>query len=513
MNSLVRLNPPNPVAEKRPARAVPTTFNDADNSFEVCWTTGAAVLRSDWLDGEYYNETLSVEPGALRLDRLNDSAPLLDSHRQGELAAVIGSVVPGSIRLEGGKGYARVRLADCADVEAIAAKVRDGHLNKVSVGYQVHAFERIEVEGQRPELRAIDWEPLEISLVAVPADPGARIRSEEPKMKAQTSRTADPAAPPAPVMRGTDDVTAKFVRATARSLGFDDAVTLNLVEAYTDEPYTRAEFLSDMVARVAHTRDGKGTHRSIPSIDAGGEFDGSGGDPAARLATRMRGAIYARMAGKPPAEESREFMGASMIDMARGLLTARGERAQWLSPSKVFERHGALTTSDFPKMIDGALNVYLTEQYAVSPSPLRVLAKSREVNDFRDIKALSIGGAPALLVVEENAEYSFGALNESIESYRVATYGKILSLSRQLIINDNLGAFIEAGAWYARSAARSRADAIAAIINSNVPLADGKAMFHADHGNLAAAGAPLTVASLSARALLCAHKRIATENR
>jgi len=57
---------------------------------------------------------------------------------------------------------------------------RSGSTNKrVSVGYRVRAY-RVEEDGRDvPLWRAVDWEPVEISVVPVGADPNARIRADQ----------------------------------------------------------------------------------------------------------------------------------------------------------------------------------------------------------------------------------------------------------------------------------------------------------------------------------------------
>lgn len=501
MNAPARLTPPVDTFH-RAARTLPASFDENDNSFEICWTTGAAVTRFDWYDGEYYDETLSLAPGAVRLGRLNDGGPVLDSHREGGIASLLGSIVPGSARIEGGQGLARVRLADGPDMAGVVAKVRGGHLRKISVGYMVHVYERIAHDDGRAEMRAVDWEPVEISLVAVPADPGAQIRSKESKMtipshirSSQHELSPQDRQPPAE----GEAVTSAFIRRQCRALGFSDKQTLNLIDAYSDEPATRADFLEDMVAMIAAQQRGAPGFSGTP-IDSSirGEADYSRQSPVERLITRMSGALYARFANKAPVEESREFMGASVIDMARGLLIARGERAQWLSGPEIYQRYGAQTTSDFTQLLGAAMNAYLTEQYAAAPAPLLQLARRREVPDFREIKALALHGVPELLLVEENAEYQHAAYGESSESYRVHTFGRITSLSRQLIINDNLGAFVQIGGSFARAAGMKRADILAAFLVGNTLLSDGKGIFHADHGNLAVSGGPIDTTTLSA---------------
>lgn len=160
----------------RAAQVRAATFDEADQSIEVVWTTGADVLRYDWLDGPYL-ERLETAPENVRLDRLNAGAPFLDAHNAFELAAVIGAVVPGSARMEGGEGVARMRLTRAAGAADIVQNIRDGIIRNVSVGYLVHAFTRTEAADGVPALMvATDWEPVEISAVPVPADPGAGIR-------------------------------------------------------------------------------------------------------------------------------------------------------------------------------------------------------------------------------------------------------------------------------------------------------------------------------------------------
>lgn len=516
MNAPARIEPPVSSAfSRRNARALPATFDEADNSFEVCWTTGAAVTRFDWYDGEYYDETLSLARGAVRLDRLNDSGPVLDSHRDDGLAGLLGSIVPGTARIQDGKGLARVRLADSPDLASVIAKVKGGHLRKVSVGYMVHVFERIEHgDGRRAEMRAVDWEPVEISLVAVPADPGAQIRSEDRPMPVPERVTEERSRHPSSRQPAQieDAVTAAFVRQQCAVLGIDSETTLNLIETYTDEPTTRAEFLEHMVTLVARQQRAGGFvgiidsaetgDRHRPMIDArisdraGGDFAAFGA--AAGLAQRMSAALYARISGKAPADEAREFMGTSLIDMARGLLEARGERVRWLSPQQVYQRFGGMTTSDFTLLLGGAMNSFLTEQYQASPSPLLKLAKSCEVRDFRPVNILGVTDSPELLLVPELAEFTQTALAETGESYPIATYGRILSISRQLIINDNLAAFVASGRWFTQSGIKARANFLAALIQSNSNMADGNPLFHASHGNLAGAGGAISVTTLSA---------------
>jgi phage head maturation protease len=130
----------------------------------------------DWWDGEEFIEELSLDPAHVRLGRLNGGgANLLDSHSSWRLASVLGVVERAWI--EDQQGVATVRFSERAEVVAVWQDVVSGILRNISVGYFVHRFERTRTgKGQPDILRAVDWEPAEISLVAVPADAGAGVR-------------------------------------------------------------------------------------------------------------------------------------------------------------------------------------------------------------------------------------------------------------------------------------------------------------------------------------------------
>lgn len=161
----------------RGAQVRAASFDEGDNTIDVVWTTGATVRRRSWTDGPY-DEELVVAPDAVRLDRLNAGAPFLNTHSDWSLGDVIGSVVPGTARLQGGEGLATVKLSRAASFADIVQNIRDGIIRNISVGYIIHRVEKIEADdGSVPTWRVVDWEPIEVSAVPVPADPGAQIRA------------------------------------------------------------------------------------------------------------------------------------------------------------------------------------------------------------------------------------------------------------------------------------------------------------------------------------------------
>lgn len=501
-----RIAPSAPVQARRAATFEPTSYNAADNSIDLVWTTGAAVTRADWFTGEFYTEVLSTDPARVRLDRLNAGAPFLDSHREGDLAAVLGSVVPGSARVADGQGTCRVRLAETPDVADQVAKIKAGHIRNTSVGYSVFTFERTERPGEYPVMTAIDWEPREISAVTVPADPHCQIRSE-PSMTDATVTAPNAEATTTDARAAGRYITATRISEACSTACLDDPEELRMLREHAATPYTEAR----LTQRITEAYAERNNPPSIDNSRTTPAYTARQGSPEA-LRQRMAGAIQARLSGSEPAAESREFMGATMIDLARGLLVARGERAQYLSPAAVFERSATMTTSDFPQLLAGPMGAYLNELYRLAPPPLQVVARSRTTRDFKPITGLRLDGDDSLPFIAENGEYTYAAFNESGQQYRVNTFGKIFSLSRQAMINDNLGMYAQMSAQFVRRASTKRADILAAVLNTNLAILDlatntSLPLFHVSRGNLAAVGSELSVESLSAARLAMRSQR------
>lgn len=492
-----RLDPSGAAQIIREASVQPSTWNEADRSFEVIWTTGAAVVRFDWYDGEFYDETLGTEPGNVRLDRLNAGGPVLVDH-VARVGALAGSVVPGSARMEGGKGIARVRLADTPDMADTVAKVRDGHLRTVSVSYHVHTFERTRGrDDARDVMHATDWEPTEISLTPVPADPGAIIRSRSEDDMPDIIENDDPQRQPRrsqPSRQRVAMATEPLILERCSRASLPREFERGLLDQHEEEPMTQREMeraIGDEIVRM----------RQTPHIDS--RSGPRGGGHEVQMRSAFADALYSRLSGAAVPDHAREYAGASMVDMARALLESRGERVRWMRPSAVLDalsRSGQHTTSDFAYILDSAGHRFLINAYQAFPSPLRLLAHRRDFADFKMRYGIQAEGPAALRAVAENAEFKRVSLNEAANGMKLGTYGEIFSISRQALINDDLGVFQQMALFWARAQAGTEAAFLTALIAGDgiVMSEDNKPLYHADRGNKAASGGALTVANLGA---------------
>ena len=223
------------------------------------------------------------------------------------------------------------------------------------------------------------------------------------------------------------------------------------------------------------------------------------------LAKAIEGVVVARMSGKTPEGPSRELMGKSMLDLGAMLLEASGERVSWASRDKLASRimmSGAHSTDDFPNLLTSAGNRTLLDAYNAAQSPLKALARKIDAPDFRTLTSLRLSEMPQLDKIEEGGEITRGTRAESKESFRVFTYAKIFGLTREALINDDLGAFTKASTEFGRAAASREANELAALFTANsgngVNLDDGNALYSTAHANKAGSGAALSVASVGA---------------
>ena len=193
---------------------------------------------------------------------------------------------------------------------------------------------------------------------------------------------------------------------------------------------------------------------------------------------------------------AREWRGLSLIEMAREFLAAEGVRVRGLGRDEIATR-ALHTSSDFPLILASVTNRTLRAAYEAAPRIYQMVARRTSVADFKAVQRLQLGEAPQLEKVNEAGEFRRGTIGEAKESYRVETYGKVVGITRQVLINDDLDAFTRVPALFGTAAATLESDVVWGIFLQNAAMADGKALFHAGHGNLAASGTALDVVNLA----------------
>ena len=542
-------------ALRRSAELAPNSADTDARTVEVIWSAGARVRRST-LFGEPYDEELSLDPTHVRLDRLNAGAPFLKVHEIDTLDAVIGSVVPGSARIENGRGVAQVRISERADVEPIWRDIQAGHIRAVSIGYQVHRFEVSKPDAARELWRAVDWTPFEVSAVPVGADPAAGFRAQsdlatcvlhrrdvpptntgaipmtdkpnapaaeatdqpsdtvatedttmtEPKTpvaepKVVSSETRAQPKPENPNMPVAPDTEAVATRARegerdrvstiydlAGRLNLERSFAEDLVKRGTDIGEARRLILDQVAAKSEETR----TFSQV-SIPLGGRNE---------AITRRDAVANALLHRYSPTlfqleDAARQYRGMTLLELARESLGNVGVNTRGLSRDEVATR-ALHSTSDFPEILSAVTNKTLRQAYEAYPRTFMLFCRQVLATDFKAMHRVQLGEAPQLLEVGESGEFKRGTLGESKESYKVKTYGRVVAITRQTLINDDLDAFTRIPAMYGNSIAQLESDVVWGVITANPAMADGNALFHTTHKNLAGTGAALAVEAVGA---------------
>lgn len=213
-----------------------------------------------------------------------------------------------------------------------------------------------------------------------------------------------------------------------------------------------------------------------------------------------------------------EYRSMSLIELAREFLTMHGINARSQSRSEIAvlalnTRTGSMmTTGDFPSLLANVASKRMRQAYDENPGTYGLWARrAADAPDFKEITSVQISSAPDLLQTNEAGEFQYGTLSDRGEKYQIITYGRILSLSRQAMINDDLRGFDRMIQSFAIAARRLENRLVYAQLTSNAALSDGVDLFHAGHGNLATVGA-LAISSLAAaRAAMRLQKGLQTE--
>lgn len=455
---------------RRLASLAPGTLDRAAGTVEAVLSTGAPVQRTGFV------ERLAVTPDAVEVAA---HVPVLDAHRQGSIADVLGRVA--DVRFEPGRVVATLRITSPAALDAIER----GDITGVSIGYRVATWAEVRgpANGERTKT-ATRWRLVEASLVPLPADPGATVRSD---MQTETT-TIEPTEPT--ISRAEINAS---IRQIATRNALPPAWADSLIDSEASVKKARKAALAAIVERGVSTTIR--TQQAAPGLGTA--------DPA-HIEHRAEALAHRMAPGVVPlTDASRPYAHTPIRDHARDLLQLRGESVAGLSPDQLLTR-AMHTISDFPGLLASAGNRTLNAPYQAALSPIRALFREATAVDFRPKIRLWLSELPMLALVNETGEIKYGSRGESRESYSLQTFARLFSISRQALINDDLGAFSDFGRDAAAAAAETENNLRAVFLTQgggNGPLMeDGNTLFHASHGNLGAAAA-LSVASLSAARL------------
>ena len=312
-------------------------------------------------------------------------------------------------------------------------------------------------------------------------DPATRSEGPAPQAPASPAPAHPiPASPDAEAIRAEERRRSADIMALCRRAGFADMAD-DLIGGGVSIDEARAAVLDKLVESDPAGR----TAEPAPAQarDSGAAETAYRDAVSNALLHRHNPGAHALEAG------AREFRGLTLLEMARHAIERRGGSTRGLSKMEVaraaFEQRatGYHATSDFPAILANVANATLRQAYASTPRTFGAWARRATITDFKPVQRTQLGGAPDLQKVLESGEFQYGTIGEGREVYALATYGRIVAITRQVLINDDLDAFTRLPASFGASAADLESDIVYAILMQNPAMGDGKALFHADHGN------------------------------
>ena len=452
------------------------------------------------------DEILCHDEECINLERFNNGlGTVLFNH---DRDAVVGHIE--KVWLEDNRGKALVRFDTDEQSETIFQKVQSGTLQGVSVGYAINRYEVLEDEDTKstngrfngPAYVVTDWEPLEISIVSVPADPTVGVGRSAEEIHTSIDTQEDNTrmdqeknlevqeVKSAPVETGltqadlqkameqerkrTSEITAMFRDFDVE--GADEAIVLG----------KSVEEAREMVMDQLRARN-KGVSVTM------GEAESDKFRAAAQDAVLMAAGIPVADAA-PGAQELR---GYSMVEMARESLRRESGSTVNFGDNMELARAAINSTSTFPAIMSNLANKSVMVGFNEAETTYQIWAGKGSNRDFKEAARVALSEAGTLELVPEGGQFKQDSFGEASARTKVATYGKLFSLTRQAIINDDLGLFSKIATKYGSAAKRLVNKMVYAQLTGNVKMQDNVALFDAKHGNVAGTGEVLSVKAIA----------------
>ena len=399
-----------------------------ENRFELSFSSEAPYMRWSGMP-----EILVHNKKAVNFTRLRTAGALLFDHgydtRIGRMP--VGLIKSVTLDEEAHKGRAVIEFdPDDEDAQKIRSKLQKKMLNGISVGYRVTEWQVLR-EGEKsadgrfagPCYLATKWEPLEISVVATPADPtvgvGRSISNEEdndmPEIETVTRTGEGAGAPPAApaadnqaaVDAAVENERARTAAITTRCRHFDVSPDDYIARGLT------VEQVNEDLLRTMEQRRQPLTGSSVGVVrDEGDKFRAAAADSILLRAGREV---------EKPADGARDLRSLTLRDIARSTLRIEGvEGWERMSNDQLF-RAIVSPGSAFSSIMDDCVHKTMSNAYKTADTTFQLWTSKGTHADFRPKKIYEISEAGELDEVRENGEFKFGSVSDDSVTSVLAT--------------------------------------------------------------------------------------------
>jgi len=487
------------------ASLAPETANAENRTVDVVFFTGIDVPRLDFWTGDSY--ILRFDPKGADLSLLNSGAPVLDNHSLWEGVAAQKGVVE-KAWMEDSLYKASLRFSRRPEVDGLWRDIEDKIVQKFSMGTEILETEFLsekDSKGGNVKVRlARKWRPFELSVTPVPADfstttlavetadhTRATARREEHQMSEVTEKTIE-TVPTAEQTQAIGEQAAAAERARIVALHkIGRAVNLDapFIDTHLEKGTGIEEFRKLALEQIAARSEAEAptrSHSAIMTVDARDNM---------RLGIESYLMHRCDPAKHPVDDRARPYVGLSMLDIGRECLIAAS--VPWRGKDKMeVVRMAFMSTGDFPLVLAATAGKRLRAGYEEAPRTFLPWCSRGTAPDYKNLSLLQLGAAPNLEQVAEGASIKVGSLPESREQYHLLKYAKILPITREAIINDDLRAFNRIPQMQGAACARLENATVYSILTVNANMADVVPLFNAGHANLITPGTAINIANL-----------------
>ncbi len=513
-------------------------LDEEERIVQLSFSSELPVLRASFFEMPWL-ETLGHKKTEADFSRLNDGATLHYNHRRTREDR-LGGVL--EAKLKDRRGTATVQFSKNSRVDDVWDDVRAGILRNVSVGYEINERKLVREgkSGEPDEYRVTKWTPREISFVDIPADPtvglgrsvegaedvhfpgmpergqfyrvidvtqkenramgdenrdtqtpgqtteGDNARSETPSVVVDLDKARDDARAEGEAAGREEGIRAEHQRqADIREAFRPFAKRLGegyqeMLDGFLGDPTKSRSDARDaiLVKLGADTAPTNGSD----SVRIEGVHDTSAFQRAAGDAIMLRAAADLGLTPEAQRELNTDLRGYTLFEMARRSLELGGVSTQRMTKMELVGR--AFTTSDFPLILADIANKSMLKGFDEAPETWNVWCQTGNLSDFKVNSRVNLSSFDNLERVREHGEFKYGRYTEQGEDIQLGTYGKLFSISRQAIINDDVQAFTRIPSGMGRSASRLVGDLAYGVLTGNPVMKDGFALFNeANHNN------------------------------
>lgn len=344
---------------------------------------------------------------------------------------------------------------------------------------------------------------MQLPLAAAPAALNEETPEEIPVKKAQMS-AGQPVATPAAIPAAGDNlvtdpaaeaamleagVTAERGRQTElRTLASTHKVEGAVMQKWIDDG-TTIEAARTATLKLNEQRDKDNMPGGRAAVVVNGGREQMSADISAAL-------LHRAAPGANVIEGANEFAHMSLMDISRAVLQHNGVNVAGKSPHQIAAAvlH---STSDLPNIFADVANNELARGYQMRQRSFTAIASRRNMKNFKPANIARLSDAPILLDKNESGEYQLGHLKDSKESITLQTKGRLISISREMMLNDEMDALSRLPMMMGSQGALNENRTVYGLLSSNPTMGEtNKSLFSTEHKNIITGVKPFDVTLL-----------------